>query len=62
LEDPEWQEYIEVAGARPVLDFPRLGPDPGDPDPLGAMQSLTDDEVNVWRASGRPIYAEWIDA
>jgi hypothetical protein len=61
-DDPGWREFIEVSGTGSVLDFPRLGPDPEDPDPLGTMQLLTDDEVKAWWASGRPTYAEWIDA
>jgi hypothetical protein len=61
-EDPEWREFIEVSGTGSVLDFPRLGPAPEDPDPLGTMQLLTEDEVKAWCTSGRPTYAEWIDA
>jgi hypothetical protein len=60
--DPGWREFVEVSGSGSVLDFPRLGPDPADPDPFGTMQLLTDAEVKVWCASGRPTYADWVDA
>lgn len=60
--DPEWREFIETGGTGSVLDFPRIGPDPADPDPFGTIQRLTDDEVRAWCETGRPAYGEWIDA
>lgn len=60
-QDEEWKEYILTGGTGTVLDLVHIV-DPTDTEWGPFMRPLTDREVRGWAPSGRPTYAEWVDA
>ncbi|MEV4680297.1 hypothetical protein [Streptomyces kurssanovii] len=60
-EDKDWMEYILTGGTATVLDQVHLV-DPAHTEWGPFMRPLTDEEIRVWCAGGRPTRAEWLEA